>query len=388
MANDDLDEIHEELVADQVYVHPSLRSHVSEAEEEALQQQVAEAEHPTYIVVWPFRDGDTYGGKPSDLLTRLQDAHPQPGIYLANTQYLEATDYMGVRVEGRQWDIAGEPNGDLDNYEVKSVVDMEKHPDLPSALGRTVELLSMDPDELNEIYDELATARSEAYRRENPPEEEDGWLPGGMLTVAVAAVAVFVAWRVAVSFRRKPAPLPKSAMKNIRAAQSRELLARARAESEALGERLDNNEIAPGDHTVSWQAALDHYAAVRRLLTDDEPDQLDVVGALVLAQRGGHALTAAQSGKAWQPAATCYLNPLHGRAERGQRLEWNGRNLDVPVCTECRNALRKKRTPDILDVVRRGKPQHYFETDVEPWASTGYGALEPDLLGAWVARRK
>lgn len=36
--------------------------------------------------------------------------------------------------------------------------------------------------------------------------------------------------------------------------------------------------------------------------------------------------------------------------------------------------------PDILDVARRGKPVHYFETDSEPWASTGYGSLEGDLI--------
>ena len=41
----------------------------------------------------------------------------------------------------------------------------------------------------------------------------------------------------------------------------------------------------------------------------------------------------------------------------------------------------RARTPnDILDVVRDGTPVHYFETDAEPWASTGYGALEPDLV--------
>ena len=38
------------------------------------------------------------------------------------------------------------------------------------------------------------------------------------------------------------------------------------------------------------------------------------------------------------------------------------------------------RRPDVLDVVVRGTPHHYFETDREPWASTGFGALEPDLV--------
>ncbi|WP_235735474.1 hypothetical protein [Nocardioides alcanivorans] len=105
-----------------------------------------------------------------------------------------------------------------------------------------------------------------------------------------------------------------------------------------------------------------------------------MVGALVLTQRGEHALVAARAGRAWEPIRTCFLNPLHGRADRERQVEWQGRTLDVPMCTACRTALQKKKVPDILDVVRRGEPRHYFETGVEPWSSSGYGSLEPDLL--------
>ena len=52
------------------------------------------------------------------------------------------------------------------------------------------------------------------------------------------------------------------------------------------------------------------------------------------------------------------------------------------MCATCRKDLAAGRRPDILDVVRDGVPVHYFATDAEPWASTGYGALEPDLLTA------
>ncbi len=35
----------------------------------------------------------------------------------------------------------------------------------------------------------------------------------------------------------------------------------------------------------------------------------------------------------------------------------------------------------MLDLDADGEPRHYFELDVEPWSSTGYGALDPDLPG-------
>ncbi len=67
------------------------------------------------------------------------------------------------------------------------------------------------------------------------------------MTGVLVLVAAFVAWRVVVSFRRnkQPAPLPKSAMQRIRAAQGRELSARAGTELQALGDKLDELEIAP-----------------------------------------------------------------------------------------------------------------------------------------------
>ncbi|WP_235735472.1 hypothetical protein [Nocardioides alcanivorans] len=168
MADQDLAEIHEELTVDHVYVHPSLRSLVSEADEAALEDQVAQTADPTYVVVWPFRSGDTYGGKASDLLTRLHHAYPEPGIYLSTTTQLEATDYSGVRVDGRQFGVAGEADGRLGDYSITSIVDLEKHQDLPSALSRTVEVLEMEPAERDELHDELLSQHRKEYLAENP----------------------------------------------------------------------------------------------------------------------------------------------------------------------------------------------------------------------------
>jgi hypothetical protein len=61
-------------------------------------------------------------------------------------------------------------------------------------------------------------------------------------------------------------------------------------------------------------------------------------------------------------------------------VEVGGERVRAPLCRRCVADLGKGRRPDILDVLRRGEPVHYFDTDARPWAATGYGALQPDLV--------
>ena len=44
--------------------------------------------------------------------------------------------------------------------------------------------------------------------------------------------------------------------------------------------------------------------------------------------------------------------------------------------------VRKHREPDFLDLPVGDTVVHYVDvdTEAEPWASTGYGSLDPDLL--------
>ena len=211
--------------------------------------------------------------------------------------------------------------------------------------------------------------------------------PACVIASLVIAVLGALGWTAIRRIGRRgkqpdtPQPLPPSAMTRIRQAHDRRLGERARADLLALGEAIDATEIGPDHDRTSWQAALDHYDAARRFLDPDPGrDVLDVVGAIVLASRGQAALAAASRGKDYEPTAPCFLNPLHGNATSSRSIELDGRAIKVPLCAECRAALTKARIPDILDVERGGRPLHYFETTDEPWASSGYGALEPDLL--------
>ena len=157
----------------------------------------------------------------------------------------------------------------------------------------------------------------------------------------------------------------------------------------ALGEAIDAAHLDPR-RTASlpaWQSALDHYDVARRIL-DREHSPADAVGAIVLAERGGSALEAARRGSGWSPSPGCYFHPLHEGPVAVTPWRDGEVTTRVPACAACTRALEEDREPDdILDFVAQGRPAHYFRLDLGPWSRTGYGSLEPDLLGRLLDRR-
>jgi hypothetical protein len=387
--------IHEGLSDDGVYVDPSLAGQVSDAQVSDLADNVAAldaAGRPTFVVLYPLVDGDPFAANPQDLLTRLHAAYPEAGEYIAPSRSVQYGG-DGVTLAARAYDVPTLPEGEVYD-DALSVLSYEQQPTLGDAAVRTTDLMLQPPAKVAKLVEQL---RADSPYSSGDDSDDDGG--GGSATVLVVVVVVLAAVGGAgwawLRRRRATTPqtattftLPASAIDRIRDAHDRRLEGEARDELLALGEALDETEIAPRHDRDAWQAALDQYDAARRVLgTDDkdkDPEVLDVVGALVLTRRGRKALAAAVAGKPWRPETGCYLNPLHGPAVAQRRLRSAAgeSEQEVPVCAKCRADLTAGRTPDVLDVEHRGKPRHYFETGVEPWAGTGYGALEPDLVRA------
>jgi len=141
----------------------------------------------------------------------------------------------------------------------------------------------------------------------------------------------------------------------------------ARGELAALGRLIATG----GDTNPGWQRGCDDYDAGMLVLTPED-EQIDLVGAIVLARDGRLAL-------AWQtatPPRPCLVNPLHGRGVSDLPAENTlGRLLagkaghEVPVCARCaRVARRARRTGNpaavaarLLRVEHEGKRVPYFE---------------------------
>src|SRR3546814_3900507 len=109
-------------------------------------------------------------------------------------------------------------------------------------------------------------------------------------------------------------------MAGIRKAHDRKLGQQARDDVLVLGERIDDSEITATGNVDSWQSALDHYEAARRAMDVKDPEVLDVVGAIVLADNGSRALDAALAGRSFKPPTRCFLNPLHGVTGKVQEV--------------------------------------------------------------------
>jgi hypothetical protein len=392
-----LEQIQAELDEDGVHVAPGMEQYVDAADVAALEATVAGSDVPLQVVVHPFTYDDQFGGRPEDLLSKLHDASGQHGVFLANSAVYEPGDFGIV---ARIWDSPQAP-ATFDGWLLTDIAEAEGRDDLGAQLVAAAEAVAEGT--VQQRWSELQESTSDAGgdggdAAPSSSGGSDGSAGPVLVTLLVVAVLAVLVGLVVVRRRRVGTPpgeqpastyaLPASVLERVQDAHDQVLTRRAAQAVLELGESIDAAEIGPDGDRSSWQAALDHYDLGRRVLgEDDEADVLDVVGALVLAERGRRALDAAVRGQRFQPTPPCYLNPLHGAAQTAAAVTVRGDSVDVPLCRDCRTALRKGRRPDVLDVLHQGRAVHYFETGHEPWASTGYGALDPDLVGRLHRRR-
>ncbi|GGO75997.1 hypothetical protein [Nocardioides deserti] len=407
----DVDAIVEDLTSTGVHLGPGTQTWLSDKQLEAFEQAVRAGDLPVHLVlVQPAEDGITAG---DDLLVRVHDAGGPEGLYIGvnNVWDLDGPAYHATLPDDRQVNVALQQWGPVQgNTDVVRDVDAVlsgggtdgRPPTLGDGLVTVAEALASG--DLAAVADEARDAQQAAREADaadgngqsggttgttTPYADENDTgdaVLGGVILLTLLLGAVLGTRALVRRLRDRASTraftLPDSVLDRVREAGDADLARRARAAVLALGERIDAADL-DGSDAAAWTATLDHYDAAGRLLPDDptaDMDPLDAVGAVVLAGRGEEALAAARRGRTFTPSTRCFLNPLHGRATRDHALEHASRRVDAPICATCRRDLEAGRRPDILDVVVRGRPEHYFETDREPWASTGFGALEPDLV--------
>lgn len=377
--SDELDRIQADLEQGGVHVHPSLRQHVDAGEVAEIQANIAASDVAMYVVVYPYAAGDQWSGEPDELLTRLHDRFGEPGLYVSHRELGDVEEY-GYQLATRDYGAPGAR--EIDAFEVQQAPEAEQPADLGAGLVALTDMVATDT--VAERYEAGVGSGSTSPH----PDDDDagGGDPSGLLVAGLVLALVGTAgwgwWRRRTLTRGRGVALPASALDRIRDAHDRQLLRRAEREVLALGEAIDAADISQHHDADAWQSALDHYDGARRVLRRGEPapDVLDVVGAIVLAGRGEKVLAAALAGRPPELARPCFLNPLHGPATGTTQVQRGSATVAVPLCKACRADLKAKRRPDTLDVLRKGQPVHYFDTTDEPWASTGYGALDPDLL--------
>ncbi|GAB3080257.1 hypothetical protein GCM10027215_22580 [Nocardioides zeae] len=423
VAEDEAGAIAQALEDSPVYFGPGTESWMTPGDVEALTAAIEENELSFYVVLVRPPDGTSNSG--GDLVTRVKQAReaaelPAQGLYVG-VDYARPrdgsapasvyTDDTTLRVTVQPFGevsprLVGRADRDSLTLSVDLFLGYGAGDGTPYELGPgLVELAErLNPDDVASIradgsagLEAKTEQRAESGTGSSSGSGQSGspGVPGGdgfptvpvvsgvvALVVLVVAVVTASRRRTSASRDRRTFALPDSVLSRVREAEADELRRRARAALVTLGEKIEGAQVGPRDDTATWQAALDHYEAAGRLLPDDgtTPSVLDAVGAIVLVDRGEQAMAATRRRTKLVFTRPCFLNPLHGVGRRGESLAHGDFRVDAPVCDRCRADLKAGRRPDILDVVEDGKPEHYFETRHEPWASTGYGALEPDLL--------
>lgn len=359
-----------DLADDGVHVDPSLTEAMASGLEPVT--TLVDGAHPAvYVLAVPLNsDTDVSANQLVSLVYRQLPEDARDGVYFVSRGSVE----FGWSVDVTSYNVVTDNEDALATF-----VARDRYPsDLGLQLAESVEIFLSG--EARQQYEEQFPERQETTSSDRGSSQVLGMDPPVAIGLGAAIVAVVVAlWLLRRRLPRGDVTLKRRALRRISSAQTSDWRRRAETETAALGDRIRDLEIEHGDDSATWAAALDHYQAATEVL-DRSDAAADSIGALVLARRGDDALSHAADGRAWTPAAACFFNPLHGPATTKAPWKTAAGTRDVPCCAACRRDIGKRREPEILDLPTGDTVVHYMDAGVEPWASTGFGALTTDLL--------
>ncbi len=371
-------EIATALAKDPLYVDPAYKSGLPENLRADVRAKAAALGYPVYSIVLPLTPSDPFQGEERNVLTLVIDALGKPGLY--------------VVVDG---------GGQFPWHEAHNVPQLDEDK-LRAARTRALDDTGYDagPTEvLARMYELLAApgmpatkpATSRPARSSSSEEDESS---GGTIALFVGlGIAALVGLGLVIGLRRpgsrdddrprreKPFSIPPHVAASVAAERRRRLTQETNAELTTLGSALAALPDARGEGLRHQQAALDAHHAAGKVL-DASEDLVDVVGAMVLldkARREYDAAVAAAAGRKLDVVPElCAFNPLHGRSSgRPTQVEADGATLTLPLCAECRQALKRGKAPASLP----GDDGPYWHGD-DLWARTFFGNLDDDLAAA------
>ncbi|TCM46061.1 hypothetical protein [Kribbella sp. VKM Ac-2568] len=376
-------EIATALTKDPLYVDPSYAPGLPETMRAGVREKAKALGYPVYTIILPLSPSDGFQGKERNVLTLVMDALRKPGLY--------------VVVEG---------GGRFPWYETLDVPQLDQKK-LSPARERALDDTEYDagPTEvLTRFYELLAgpalppAMRPETDRRTGPANYDHSGRSGGVIALGIvlAVLACLVALGLWIGLRRrgsggagssgsprreKPFNIPPHVAATVAAERRRRLTRETSAELTTLGSDLAALPTVAGEGLRHQQLALDAHDAASRVL-DSSRDLVDVVGAMVLLDQGrreydiAQALAAGRKPVEVQPL--CAFNPLHGRASgRPTQVDADGTTLTLPLCADCRRALKRGTAPASLP----GEDGPYWHSD-DLWARTFFGAVTDDLPNA------
>ncbi|MGW4382916.1 hypothetical protein [Kitasatospora sp. NPDC004531] len=348
-----------------IYVDPAFAAAVTPTQQKELADRIAATGLPIKVVLVPLDKGDAFDGSAKSLAAVVNERLGLPQLILLTN------DSYGSWLTGTEW--PADTHQVRDSANAVALLKELKDAGLAARIGRAIDLIGTGKG--TEVYKAESDRMDREYasRPHSADADSDGSATGPV--VATAAVVLVVAAGAVLLLRRRSSrrdaafALPAVVFDADLAADEAGLRRQAAAEVLALGEAVD---AADGAATPGLTRALDAYDAAGRVL-DGARDLADLAGVLALAAEGRAAL-------ATEPQLPlCFFDPRHGAA--ATRTTWRplGRRerVDIAVCTDCAQALRARRAPQVLAVRDQGRTVPYFEVSADRslWAATGYGSL-------------
>ena len=189
-----------------------------------MERHVADSAQPLFVVVYPFADGDRFGGDPAELLTQLHDRSQVATACCLSMRSPDSPEYFNL--EARAWG-----SGPVESAASRTSSE-HRHPgDVGGTLVEATQLVAdgtakqaydaMTADQYPDDTDtdtDTDTGDTGTTGSTGPPPQDDDTsdLPVGVLVgVVVAIAALAVAWQRRRA-RRRTFSLPASVIEHVR----------------------------------------------------------------------------------------------------------------------------------------------------------------------------
>ncbi|MFB8761880.1 hypothetical protein [Nocardiopsis alba] len=308
--------------------------------------ELGETEVPVRAALMVQHWSDESVGVPDVLAYALAHTYGEEGVYvvLDVTGGRVGTALVGARSTGEGFDWSPPSPSDPVVWERTALA--ESLHGLADAFGGVVLDPTVEPSVPPEVEERIARS-PDVPRGPGPGFLFAGLLPGLLVVGPLLGAALSAVHLFGSRLARRTVPIRG---RRLRAQAGRE----ARRMLEDL-ERAPNRTPGLSEATAEADVVL---AALR-----GRPDDLDLLGVIVLARRARERL----SGTLSRPSV-CMLDPLHGPAEgRGRPRHTRER---IPLCAECLRIREEERVPLRL---RLGTRIVFHGTAERVWGRTWYG---------------
>lgn len=366
-------EIATALKKDPLYIDPAYKTALPATLLDDVRTKAKALGYPVYTVVLPLTPSDEFQGEENTALTLVMDALRQPGLYVvvdggSRFPWYETRDLSQVSDEK------------LQAARTRALADTGYDAGPTEVVARMYELLAQPG-----IAKTSNRPQSGRPLRDLSEPGGHGWIVAlsivGGLVVLVGLGLLIGRSRASGGGREKTFRIPPHVAATVAAERRRRLTQETNTELTRLGSELAALPTTEGAGLVHQQAALDDHAAASKVL-DSSPGLVDLVGAMVLLDKARREYAAAVAIAADRKVEVvpdlCAFNPLHGRSSgRPTKVESDGTTLTLPLCNECRQALKRRTAPASLP----GEDGPYWYED-SVWARTFFGTTGDDLAAA------